>query len=73
MFFIFIFRIYVLMQQKTLISRTSRPNTYESKYQNFQITKFSSFKRINKKLKKVPRKGFVYVLQIISIVWGAAL
>ena len=52
---------------------TSKPNTYESKYQNFQITKFRSFKRINKKLKKVPQKGFVYVLQIFFIVWGAAL
>ena len=59
--------------KKTLISKTSKPNTYESKYQNFPITKFRSFKRINKKLKKVSQKGFVYVLQIFFIVWGAAL
>ena len=32
--------------KKTLISRTSRANTYDSKYQNFQITKFCSLKEL---------------------------
>ena len=47
---------------------TMSQNAYESKYQNFQITKFRSFKRINKKFKKVPQRGFVYVLQTFFIV-----
>ena len=55
-------------KKKTLISRSTRPNTHESKYQNFRITKSSSFKQIKKKVKKVLEKGFVYVLQIFFIV-----
>ena len=59
--------------KETLISRTSGPNTYESNYQNFQITKISSFELIKKKVKKVTRKGLKYFLQIFFIIWEATL
>ena len=60
--FIFSFKVHALVQQKTLISRSSRPNTLESKYQNFQITKFSLFKLIEKKVKKSASDGFCVCL-----------
>ena len=86
LFFIFSFKIYVLMQQKTLISRTSRPNTYDSpeevncwnhippKYQNFQITKLTLFKLIKGKVnKKLPHKYFVYVFNIFHCLGSDAV
>ena len=50
------------MQQKNFNHKVIKINTYKSKYQSFQIKKFSSFKLIMKKVKKVSRKGFVYAL-----------
>ena len=44
--------------------------------QNIKIFKSQNLDRLNeltKSFKKVPQKGFVYVLQMFFIVWGATL
>ena len=60
MFFIFSFKIYVLLQQKNFNLEAFK--TYELKYENFQITKFSSCKKFKKKVKKSASEEFCVCL-----------